>query len=487
MNFQSISRVLGKLLALYSMTFLVPLAVAFIYQEDELLPYLVASLVTFATALILYLPSANNREIQPRIKDGYIIVVLYWVVLGVFGTIPFLLLQETSHESFTNVLFESFSGLTTTGATIFPNLDSLPRSILFYRQQLQWLGGMGLIILAMAVLPTLGVGGQILFKAEIASPLKDEKLSPRISSTAKALWSIYLTLTIVCAIAYRIAGMDWFDAIAHSFSTVSIGGFSTHDANIGYFNSPLIESIAMIFMLISAVNFALHFNTWHRRDLGSLKSYWLDTETRAFFYIIASMCLLAVLLLTFYDVFTFDKALRYGLFQTVSIITTTGFTNAEWYNWPGGIPWMLLYFSFVGACAGSTGGGMKVIRFLLLVKQGLREITMLVHPRAIHPLRLNHQVIPERIINTIWGFFALYVSVFLILLMLMLIVGESPITAFSALSSCINNLGPAMGDAHNNYASLSTAAKSILTFAMLVGRLEFYSLVIILTPIFWRT
>ncbi len=487
MSLPTIARVLGMLIAMYSVTMIAPMAVAFIYEEQTFSSFAMTGFFTILLAALIYVPTASYKESTPKLKDGFIIVVLYWVSLGLIGTLPFHLTLETAHLGFSDTLFESFSGLTTTGATVFTNLETLPKSLLFYRQQLQWYGGMGIIVLAIAVLPTLGVGGQFMFKAELASPMKDEKLSPRISETAKALWGIYLALTVLCAIAYKLAGMNWFEAITHSFSTISIGGFSTYDNSFAYFDSPIIESIAILFILISAVNFTLHFNAWHRRNLGGILSYFRDTETRIFLYLMAILCVICSLLLFYNTELPISDALRHGIFQTISLASTAGFTTTDWYNWPSGIPYILIFASFIGACAGSTGGGMKVIRLILLFKQGLREIIMLIHPRAIKPLRLNEQVIPERIVNTIWGFFALYVSSFLLLFLILLIAGEPPLTAFTTLSSCINNLGPAMGNAAINYSGVSITAKYVLSFAMLLGRLEFYTLVVLLTPVFWRT
>ncbi len=485
MQLITVSRVLSLLLAVYSVSFLLPMLVAWWYREDSL-PFFLTIAITLLFAGLLYIPTIKRKHTKPRLKDGFLIVVGFWLILGLVGTIPFAL-SGVEGLVFADMVFEAFSGLTTTGATIFSDIESLPRSLLFYRQQLQWFGGMGIIVFAIAVLPVLGVGGQLLFNAELASPIKDSKISPRISQTAKALWGIYVTFTVLCAIAYKIAGMSWFDAIAHSFSTISIGGFSTYSNSLGHFDSTAINLIAIGFMVIAAINFSLHFHAWHKHSIGGLLAYFKDSETKVFIVILAFLSLLSVLLLGIEGNLTWSQALKHGIFQAVSLASTTGFTTTEWFNWPSGLPYILLLASCIGACAGSTGGGMKVIRLMLLFKQGWREIVMLLHPRAIKPLRLSGQVVPERIVNTVWGFFALYVFVFLLFLVLLLVLGMNPISAFSTLTSCLNNLGPALGDASINYAGLAPETKIVLAAAMLVGRLEFYTLIVLFTPVFWRT
>ncbi|MCK5479832.1 MAG: potassium transporter, partial [Gammaproteobacteria bacterium] len=336
-------------------------------------------------------------------------------------------------------IFESFSGLTTTGATVITGLDDLPESILFYRQQLQWLGGMGIIVLAVAIMPMLGVGGMQLYRAETPGPHKDAKLTPRIAETAKALWYIYAGLTIACGVSYWMAGMSGFDAIGHSFSTVAIGGFSTHDHSIGYFESSTIELIAVVFMLLAGMNFALHFMAWRN---FSLKPYLFDTEVKAYLGVLFLVTAITVSYLYYTDTFIFfDDALHAGLFQAVSIGTTTGFTTADYFVWPGFLPVMLLFASFIGGCAGSTGGGMKVIRFWLLIKQGHRETVRLIHPNAQIPVKVNSKPMPDRVIDAVWGFFAAYVGSFVVIMLFLMATGLDQVTAFSAVAACMNNLG----------------------------------------------
>ena len=477
-----ILRIVGILLMVFSTTVIPPILVSLWYQDTETTAFVNAFLVIFLSGFFVWFPVRKlHREL--RIRDGFIVVVLFWFVFGLVGSLP-LYLSHSLDANFTDALFESISGLTTTGATVFTGLDALPRSILYYRQQLQWLGGMGIIVLAVAVLPMLGIGGMQLYRAETPGPIKDNKLTPRITETAKALWYIYLGLTISCALAYWLAGMSLFDAIGHSFSTVAIGGFSTHDASIGYFHSELIEMIATFFMLLAGINFALHFTAFRSRNA---KIYFLDVEFRVYLAILAFASMISVLYLYFTNTFnTWGNALHHGIFQTISIGTTAGFTTADYYNWPGFLPVMLLFLSFVGGCAGSTGGGMKVIRFILLFKQGLREIFRLVHPSAQIPVKIGGKAMPENVSNAIWGFFALYVASFSIMMLFLMATGLDQVTAFSALAACLNNLGPGLGDVGANYQGINDLSKWVLCFAMLLGRLEIFTLLVILTPSFWR-
>ncbi|MFO7705271.1 MAG: TrkH family potassium uptake protein [Halopseudomonas sp.] len=481
MQFTQIQRILGILLMLFSTSMLPAVAVGFFYGEQAREAFMVAFLITMVAGYFIWFPARHARN-ELRTRDGYLIVVLFWLVLGLFGAVPLYLL-EMPDLSVADSVFESFSGLTTTGATVITGLDTLPRTLLYYRQQLQWFGGMGIIVLAVAILPMLGVGGMQLYRAEMPGPIKESKLTPRIAETAKVLWFIYAGLTVACALAYWAAGMELFDAIGHSFSTVAIGGFSTHDASIGYYNSPLIELICILFMLISGINFALHFLAWRFR---SLKSYWQDPECRAYFLIIGSLFLVCCAILIhfqYYDVWT---SIRYAAFQTVSIATTTGFGVTDFSAWPTVLPFLLLYASFVGACAGSTGGGMKVIRVLLLYKQGSRETKKLLHPHGVFPVKLGNKAVPDRVVEAVWGFCAVYVFAFAVLFLLLLGTGLDFVTAFSALTASINNLGPGLGEVSAHYGDLSSPVKWILSFAMLLGRLEVFTLLVLFTPMFWR-
>ncbi len=482
MQYAVAQRILGILLSLFSLTLLPPVIIAWWSHDDSVQGFLSAFILIIIIGISLWFPVRNIRN-ELKLRDGFIVVVLFWLGLGLTGAIPFIL-SETPHLTFTDAVFESLSGLTTTGATILTDIDDLPKSILFYRQELQWLGGMGIIVLAVAVLPILGVGGMQLYRAETPGPMKDSKLTPRITETAKALWYIYLGLTIVCCLLYWAAGMTFFDAISHSFSTVSIGGFSTHDQSIGYYNSVWIQTIAILFMLLSGINFTLHFFAWRNQ---SIRPYWHDTELRAYLGILGSICLVScIYMLVKTDYADTSTMLMEALFQSISIATTTGFTTTQYQNWPSFLPMLLLFASFLGACAGSTGGGIKVVRILLLFKQGMREIKRLIHPNAIFVIKLNNKPVQERVINAIWGFFAAYIFVFIFLQLILMSTGLDAITAFSAMAACMNNMGPGLGGVSANYGNINDVAKWVLCIAMLMGRLEIFTLLVLFSPIFWR-
>ena len=477
----AIQRILGILLMIISLSMLPPIPVSLWYADGSALPFFLAFLVTITAGLILWFPVKSFKK-EMRLRDGFIVVVMYWVVLGLAGSLP-LILSATPVLSITDAVFESMSGLTTTGATVITGLDELPKSILYYRQQLQWLGGMGIIVLAVAILPMLGIGGMQLYRAETPGPMKDTKLTPRITETAKALWYIYLGLTVACALAYWAAGMTPFDAIGHSFSTVAIGGFSTHDLSIGYFNSAAIEMVAVVFMILAGVNFSLHFLAW--RNI-SIKPYIGDSEFKTYIKVLVFVALITSMYLYITGTFNGWDSIHNGIFQAVSIGTTTGFTIAEYHTWPGFLPALLLLTSFIGGCAGSTGGGMKVIRVLLLFKQGMREVVRLIHPNAQVPVKIGGEVLEERVIDAVWGFFSLYVVSFIIMALLLAASGLDLVTSFSAVAACMNNLGPGLGDVGSHYGDINDIAKWILCFAMLLGRLEIFTLLVLLTPAFWR-
>lgn len=467
---------------LFSFTQLLPVPISLYDDDGQLPPFLIAFVFTLLVGLALWFPVRNLRQ-SLRLRDGFIIVVMFWVVLSAFGAIP-LMLSTEPHLHLVDAVFESVSGLTTTGATVITGLDYLPRSILFYRQQLQWFGGMGIIVLAVAILPMLGIGGMQLYRAETPGPMKDNKLTPRITETAKALWFIYLGLTILCGVAYWLAGMEPFDAVSHSFSTIAIGGFSPYDESMGYFDEPMIKVVAIVFMVLAGVNFSLHFVAW--RNL-SLAPYIVDSETRTYLIILAAISLVTVTLLYTMEVSgSLSAAMLTGIFQAVSIGTTTGFTSEAYYLWPGAIPVILIFSSFIGGCAGSTAGGIKVIRFMLLIKQGRREIVRLIHPNALIPIKVGGKPLSDRVVSAVWGFFSAYVGSFVIIMVVLMVSGLDQITAFSAVAAAMNNLGPGMGDVGANYADINEIAKWVLCFAMLLGRLEVFTLLVIISGAFWR-
>lgn len=459
-----------------------PMLVSYIYEDGMFSAFFNSMLIILSLGLVMFLPTARTKK-ELGTRDGFLVVTLFWAVLGTAGCLPFLF-SSALELSVTDAVFESLSGLTTTGATVISGLDELPKSILFYRQQLQWLGGMGIIVLAISLLPMLGIGGMQLYRAESPGPVKDNKLVPRLAETAKALWYIYLSLTIACAIAYWVVGMDLFDAISHSFATIAIGGFSTHDASLGYFQNPAVDFVAIVFMFIAGINFALHFTAWQRR---SIRHYITDPEFLFYSFILIFVSVITISVLYVSGFYTsLSDSITKGLFQVVSIATTTGFTTADYSSWPLFLPFILLYAAIIGACAGSTGGGMKVVRILLIFKQGFREVQRLIHPKAVIPVKLGRNPVPDRVIEAVWGFFAVYVMAFMLMLLALLATGLDIITAFSAVGACINNLGPGLANVAETYGELPGTAKWILCFAMLLGRLEVFTLLVLFTPMFWK-
>jgi len=482
MNWTAVQRILGLLLMMFSLTMLPPIVISAIFSEQSWLPFLEGFGLTLIAGVIIWLPVNRSRK-DLRLRDGFLVVASFWTVLGLFGAAP-LMFADSLSLSLTDAIFESMSGLTTTGATVLTGLDELPKSILYYRQQLQWLGGMGIIVLAVAVLPMLGVGGMQLYRAETPGPVKDTKLTPRITETAKALWYVYLTFTIACAASYMLAGMNWFDALCHSFSTVAIGGFSTHDLSMGYFDSAAIDLVAIFFMFAAGINFSLHFYAWR---YVSVTHYSQDPEFRGYFGILVGVSVLVVFGLFQHQVFASPgENIIKGLFQAVSIATTTGFTTADYSAWPAALPVLLIFASFIGGSAGSTAGGIKVVRWLLIYKQGVREITRLVHPSAEIPVKLGNKAVGYRVVDAVWGFFSIYVVVFSVMLILMMATGLDQVTAFSAVAATLNNLGPGLGDVSAGFMTLSDPAKWISVAGMLLGRLEIFTLLVLITPTFWR-
>ena len=480
MQIKSVIRILGLLLMLFSLAIIPPIVVSIIYSDGETWSFFYALILIFVSGLLLWLP-AMQAKTDLKLRDGFIIVVLFWFVLSTFASLP-MVLSESLSVSITDAIFESISGLTTTGATILNNIDDLPKSILFYRQYLQWLGGLGIIVLAVAVLPMLGVGGMQLYKAEVAGPIKN-KITPRITETAKWLWIVYLTMTIVCGASYYIAGMPLFDSICHSFSTIAIGGFSIHNESFGYYDNHWIELVAIFFMIAACLNFSLHYLAFKNKSLSGYKN---DNEAYFFIFLIFLISLLTILYVSNISEDMNFKEIIKNIFYAVSISTTTGFTNSNYFNYVGFLPLLLILFSFIGGCAGSTAGGMKVIRVMLLLKQGYRELVRLIHPNSKIKVKVGNTAINERTLETIWGFFAIYVFVFLTVLLLLMLSGLDFLTSFSAVAATINNLGPGQGEVLYNYASISDVNKWILSFSMVVGRLEIFTLLVIFIPDFWK-
>ena len=483
MHIRVVQRILGLLLMLYSLTMLPPVAVSVYYGDGQANAFLDALGITFTAGLVAWI-TARKAQRELRLRDGFLVAAVFWLGLGTFGALP-LLLATVPSMSVTDSVFEAVSGLTTTGATVLTGLDNLPRSILYYRAQLHWLGGMGIIVLAVAILPMLGVGGMQLYRAETPGPMKDSKLTPRITETAKALWLIYLGLSVACTLAFWQAGMGLFDAVCHSFATMGTGGFSTHDASIAWFNSPLIESVAIVFMFLAGANFSLHFVAWRSRELGA---YVRDPEFRVYFLILLVLTLTGTAYLTATGHYaTIGESGRFAAFHFVSFMTSTGFVASGFDQWPGALPLTLILVSFIGGCAGSTGGGMKVVRWLLLYNQGVREVKRLVHPAAEIPVRLGDSVVPQRVIESVWGFCVVYIILFGMMLLVLVATGLDQVTAFSALATSINNMGPGLGKVVADFTQVNELAKWVCIFAMLFGRLEVFTLLVLFSPTFWRS
>jgi trk system potassium uptake protein TrkH len=480
MNWRGVIRLIGLLLTLYSLSFILPWLLALVYQDGEAQHFLSAWLISTAIGLAIWWPVRAERRAL-RVRDGFLVVALFWAVLGVVGAIPFIV---GLHLSVTDAIFESVSGFTTTGATVIVGIDELPPSILYHRQQIQWLGGMGVVVLAVAILPLLGVGGMQLYRAEASGIAKDEKLTPRITKTAQALWSIYFALTLACTLAYLAAGMSLFDAVGHAFTTVATAGFSTHDASIGHFDSLAIELICIVFMTLGGINFAIHFVVWRQRNP---LLYLRDPEARTYLAILLGASLFIALSLVWAGAYAgFGEALRYGLFEVVSVMTTTGFGTADFSAWPRHIPLVLAMLAFVGGCAGSTAGGLKVVRVMLLAKMGVRQMLVLSHPRATALLKLGRRAVPEDVAYSVWGYYVLYLSTALVLTVAMMAAGLDLESAFGAVTATLNLLGPGLGEVAITFADVGPAVKWLAIFGMLVGRLEVFTLLILFTFAFWR-
>lgn len=474
---------LGAIVLMFAGTMLVPLAFALIGWDAALPAYDRAILITAGTgALLVAATRQSKRELRPR--DGFLLVTLTWTVLPAFGTLPILLYMP--ELSFTRAYFETISAMTTTGATVLTGLDDLPLSINVWRHLLQWLGGMGVLVLAVAILPMLGVGGAQVFRAEAAGPFKETKLTPRIADTAKALYALYFALSLACFIAYWAGGMSASDAFMHMCSTLSLGGFSSHDASFGHFDSPLLEGIALVFMTLAGFNFSMHFLAWRMR---SPLVYLRNEESVGYILLMWGSVFGVALFLVATGVYEdWWPALRVAAFNVVSIATTTGYATVDYGQWPYFAPIMMLILGGVVTAAGSTGGGIKMVRFVVLVKQAMREFTRLMHPRAVNPLRLDGSTVENRIIFSILAFMLLYGAVVTTCTMLLLISGMAPVTAVSAVLASVNCIGPGLNEVGpaGNYSGLTDFQLWVCAAAMLLGRLEMMSVLVLFTPVYWR-
>jgi trk system potassium uptake protein TrkH len=482
-NFAVIQWVMGVLLMLFSTTMLPPMIVSLIYDDGSIHAFTKAMLVTLSAGVLVWLPvrSARHRDRNLRLREGFVIVTAFWFGLGIFGALPLMLGVPLN---FTDAVFESISGFTTTGATVLIGLDSMPKALIYYRSQLHFLGGMGIIVLAVAILPMLGVGGMQLYRAETPGPVKDTKLTPRITETAKYLWMAYVGLNVLCLLAYWSAGMNLFDAVIHAFGSIATGGFSSHDASFAYFDNPLLEAIGVFFMFVGGINFSLHFAAFGRG--GRLSNYARDPEFRAYFAVLAGVSLFITIYLYVAGADSLTGAFMKASFQTVSMATSTGYLTADFSQWPGAIGVLLVLITFFGGCAGSTAGGMKVVRWLLVYKQGARELKLLLHPRGEFPVRFGDRAVPPRVIGAVWGFFAVYMVVFGVLMLLLMMTGVEQVTAFSATATMLNNTGPGLGVVASNFIAVPVLGKWVCSIAMLLGRLEIFTVLVLFTPAFWQ-
>ena len=479
----AVLRLLGLVIMLFAGCMLVPLLFALLLGDPALSAYYGSVLITLAAGGVLWLATRHaTNELQ--IRDGFLLVALVWTTLPAFATLP--LLFHIPGLSFTNAYFEAISGLTASGGTVLSGLDQLPASINLWRGFMIWLGGMGVIVLAVAILPLLGVGGSQIFKAETPGPMKDTKLTPRIAETAKGLWLVYFALTGLCLLSFRWAGMTWVDSLMHAFTTMGLGGFSSHDASFAYWDSPKVEMVAIVFMMIAAVNFATHFLAWRRL---SLAPYRRDPEATVYVFVligsVAGIAFYLYLLGVYPDPWS---ALRFAAFNVVSVATTTGYSNTDYNAWPIFAPlWMLFLCSFV-SCSGSTGSGMKMIRALILFKQIFRELLRIIHPRLQRPVKLSGMAIENRIVLAVLAYVFVYVSCIILATLLLTATGLDVLTAFSAAVASINNTGPGLGQVgpRSTYAVLSDFQIWVCSFLMLLGRLELMTLLVVMTPAFWR-
>ena len=475
--------IFSKVLMLFAFAFLLPLGVSLALDDGAERAYDEAILITFFSGMALWLVSRRGkRELHTR--DGFLLVVLIWALLPVFSAIPLLVYMPDL--PFNEAYFEAVSGLTATGATVLSGLDDLPPSINIWRAQMHWIGGMGVIVLVVAVLPMLGVGGRQLFKAETPTPMKDSKLTPRMAETAKGLWVVYALITVVCMLALWAGGMNWIDAVVHGFSVMGLGGFSSHDASMGYFDSLQLELIVMFFALVAGISFSTHFMAFRMK---SLLAYRLDAELPWFLGVLAvSSVGLAGYLLYKGFYLDFAEALRYAAFNTVSVATTLGFSNTDYNVWPYFAPLWMLFLSSFAACSGSTGGGIKMMRAMLLVKQLYRELIKLIHPSAEVHTKIGSQVVPSKVIYAVLAFLFVYVASIVSLTFVLSASGLDIFTSFTAIVAMVNNTGPGLGQVGpaSTYAVLNDFQTWVCSFAMLLGRLEFFTLLVVLTPVFWR-
>ena len=479
----AVINVLGSMLMLFSVTYLLPIATSLIYADGLLVDFVYAALISIAAGgVMVAVTQRHKRELRSR--DGFLLVTLAWVFMSAIATVPLMI--ALPGLSFTDAFFETMSGLSTTGATVLTGLDSMAESLNMWRASLHWFGGMGIIVLAVAILPLLGVGGMQLYKAETPGPVKNEKLTPRITQTAKALWVVYLLITVLGVLALKLAGMNWFDAVFHSFSTVSLGGFSNYDASIAHYDSQAIELVLITFMLVSALNFSRHFIAWQQK---SLRTYLKDVEAGAMLRLVGTGIVGVTLYVWMHGVYPdFLTSLRHVAFNLVAFATTCGYVTQDYAAWPVFAPMVIVMLSCYTCNTGSTGGGIKMFRTLVLMKQASRELMLLVHPQAVTPVKIRDQVVANKIVFAVLAFVVLYFGTVVTLTFMLLASGMDFVSAFTAIIATINNAGPGLGvvGPASNYQGLTDFQTWVCSLAMLLGRLEIFSVLVLLTPTFWR-
>ncbi|MCK6425341.1 MAG: TrkH family potassium uptake protein [Burkholderiaceae bacterium] len=483
MNTLAVVGLVGRIVAVFSLLMAVPLAFALAEHDPAEQAFLISAGVTAGTGLVIALATRHQRrELLPR--DGFLLVTLTWTVLPAFGALPLML--AIPGLSFTDAYFEAMSGLTTTGATVLTGLETLPLSVNVWRCFMVLVGGMGIIVLVVAILPLLGVGGAQLFKSETAGPIKDQKLTPRIAETARGLWTVYFVASLACFGAYRAAGMGWADAFMHMCSTMGLGGFAAYDASFGAFQSPAIEAVAVCFMTLAGINFALYFVAWRKR---SLRLIWRDVEARSYFLLMAAAVVVVAVYLHLQGVYpSFGESLRHAAFNVVSIATTTGYATVDYAQWPIFAPVFMLFLCSFATCAGSTGGGIKLVRSLLMLKQARLELTRVVHSRAVVPVKLGGTLVAPQVMSSVIAYMLLYGTTMVLATLVLLLSGLDLVTASTAVIACINNTGPGLGQVGpaGNFQGLSDFQTWVCTASMLLGRLELVSVLVVFTGSFWR-
>ena len=481
MNIRAIANFIGVVLLFISLFMTVPIFVSYLHNTSDLFPIVQSFAITFCSGVSLFLLTKKNKKADIRHREAFLIVTLTWLIMSLCGSLPFLL--SGTFGSFTDAYFESMSGFTTTGSSVLTNIEIVPQGILFWRSMTQWIGGMGIIVFALAILPFLGTGGMQLFRAEVPE-INIDKLKPRIIDTAKALWIIYLSLTALNAALLYLAGMNVFDAICHAFTTMATGGFSTKNASILSFQNPSIEYITSLFMFMAGVNYSLYFYLFK----GQHAKLWKSAEFRFYLSVtvIATIAIMFNIWRSSYD--SIIDSFRYSLFQVTSIMTTTGYATADYEKWAPLAQVLLIILMFFGGMIGSTGGGIKQVRILLMLKQGYRELYQLIHPHAITTMKLDGKFLNKEILGSIWGMVFLFLGVCTVAIIGMAATGEDIVTSTTTVISAMCNVGPALGSAGpaENYAEISMTGKWILIFCMLTGRLEVYTVLILIVPHFWK-